>query len=142
MLSICILIFVVLETANVVILYFKTDSRIGNGVAVFDDWELSKKDENMHLFIKYLVYWVAGTKLIFICLLLVIAMYGDDLVQKFGVGAMVLSISSYYWKLAPIMKQLDLNQKITPQGYSKYLNMMIAGFLLMFGGALVYSIVK
>ncbi len=142
MLSICSWIFVVLETANVIILYFQTDSRIGNGVAVFDDWELSKKDENMHLFIKYLVYWVAGTKLIFICLLLVIAMYGDDLVQKFGVGAMVLSISSYYWKLAPIMKQLDLNQKITPQGYSKYLNMMIAGFLLMFGGALVYSIVK
>ncbi len=142
MLSICIWIFVVLEISNVVILYFKTDSRIGNGVAVFDDWELSKKDENMHLFIKYLVYWVAGTKLIFICLLVVIAIYGDDLVQKFGVGAMVLSISSYYWKLAPIMKQLDLNQKITPRGYSKYLNMMIAGFLLMFGGALVYSIIK
>lgn len=61
-LSIAIALFVVIETANVCILYFAPSSRLGNGVGVFDEWERSKADHNAHLFAKYLVDWVAGVK--------------------------------------------------------------------------------
>lgn len=136
-LDIAIIIFVIMETANICILYFAPDSRLGNGVAVFNAWEDTKKDENTHLFARYMTYWVAGTKLIFIVLLLVILFTGSELTKIFGVVAMILSIATYFWKLHPIMKQLDAKGMITPKGYSKALFGMIAGFLSMFSAALV-----
>ena len=71
-LSIAIIIFMALELTNVVTLYFWPGSRLANGVGVFDAWEKSKADPALHQFVRYLVFWVAGTKLIFIALLLVI----------------------------------------------------------------------
>ncbi len=136
-LDIAIIIFVVMETANICILYFAPDSRLGNGVAVFNAWEDSKKDENMHLFAQYMTCWVAGTKLIFIVLLLVILFTGSELTKMFGVFAMIVSIASYFWKLHPIMKTLDAKGMITPKGYSKALFWMISSFLIMFSGALL-----
>lgn len=38
LLDISIIIFIIMETANVCILYFAPDSRRGNGVAVFNHW--------------------------------------------------------------------------------------------------------
>ena len=108
----------------------------------FDQWEESKKDENTHLFIRYLTYWVAGTKLIFVVLLLVILFTGSETTKIFGVGAMILSIATYYWKLHPIIKQLDHNTQITPKGYSKTLGYMIASFMSMFIGALLVYVLK
>ncbi len=140
-LEIAILIFIIMESANVAILYFATDSRLGNGVAIFDYWEESKEQEDAHLFASYMAYWVAGTKLIFIVLLLVILLVGDATIQMYGVGAMILSIASYFWKLHPIVKKLDAMGKITPKGYSKALGMMIAGFLIMFTGALLVYLI-
>lgn len=136
-LDIAIIVFVIMETANVCILYFVPDSRLGNGVAVFDEWENSKKDEGTHLFAQYMTNWVAGTKLIFIVLLLVILFTGSETSKVFGVGAMILSIATYYWRLNPIIKKLDAKNKITPKGYSKTLKSMITGFLLMFSIALI-----
>lgn len=136
-LDIAIIVFVIMETANVCILYFVPDSRLGNGVAVFDEWENSKKDEGTHLFAQYMTNWVAGTKLIFIVLLLVILFTGSETSKVFGVGAMILSIATYYWRLNPIIKKLDAKNKITPKGYSKTLKLMITGFLLMFSIALI-----
>lgn len=140
-LEIAILIFIIMESANVAILYFVPDSRLGNGVAIFDYWEESKEQEDAHLFASYMTYWVAGTKLIFIVLLLVILLVGDPTIQMYGVAAMILSIASYFWKLHPIVKKLDAMGKITPKGYSKALGMMIAGFLIMFTGALVIYLI-
>lgn len=134
-LDIAMIIFIVMETANVCILYFAPDSRLGNGVAIFDHWEESKKDEPTHLFARYMTYWVAGTKLIFIVLLLVILITGTDTTKIFGVVAMILSIATYFWKLHPIIKKLDAMGKITPKGYSKALGYMITGFLVMFTAA-------
>lgn len=131
-LKISILFFCVMELGNVLILYFRPDSKLGNGVAIFDSWFDSKKDKNMDLFAHYMAYWVAGVKLIFIFLLLVIVLFGNEMTQIFGVIAMIASISTYFWKLHPIIKQLDKNEKITPKGYSKTLGYMIGGFLLMF----------
>ncbi|MFI3169619.1 MAG: hypothetical protein R3Y06_06740 [Faecalibacterium sp.] len=136
-LDIAIIIFVVMETANICILYFAPDSRLGNGVAVFNAWEDTKKDENTHLFAQYMTCWVAGTKLIFIVLLLVILFTGSELTKMFGVFAMIVSIASYFWKLHPIMKTLDAKGMITPKGYSKALFWMISSFLIMFSGALL-----
>lgn len=136
-LDIAIIIFVIMETANICILYFAPDSRLGNGVAIFDYWAESKEDENAHLFASYMTNWVAGTKLIFIFLLLVILFTGSELTKIWGVVAMILSIASYFWKLHRIIRKLDGNGKITPKGYSKALDGMIAGFMVMFTGALI-----
>lgn len=136
-LDISIIIFVIMETANVCILYFRPDSKLGNGVAVFNEWEDSKKNECEHLFARYMTYWVAGTKLIFIVLLLVILFTGSQLTKICAVGAMILSIATYFWKLHPIIKVLDQKGKITPKGYSKALGYMITGFLIMFSIALI-----
>ncbi|WP_373598986.1 hypothetical protein [Paraclostridium bifermentans] len=131
-LSIAISIFILLELSNVIILYFKPDSKLGNGVAVFNAWEKSKSDPEMHSFIEYLVYWVAGTKLIFIVLLIVILLTGSDTTKLLSVVALILSIASFYWKLYPIIKQLDEKNEITPKGYSKTLGIMIGTFIAVF----------
>lgn len=136
-LAIAIVVFVVMETANVCILYFKPDSKLGNGVAVFDSWEDSKQDPAMHLFARYMTSWVAGVKLIFIVLLLVVLFTGSELTQIWAVVAMILSIATYFWKLHPTIKKLDAMGKITPKGYSKGLRFMIAGFMIMFSAALI-----
>lgn len=140
-LSLVMIVFILLETSNIIILYFKPDSKLGNGVAVFNGWEESKKDKDMHEFVKYLVYWVAGTKLIFIVLLLVILFTGSSLTKILSVVALILSIGSFYWKLYPIIRGLDKKGKITPYGYSKKLSLMIAGFMIMFSLAMIIYLI-
>lgn len=130
-LSISILIFIVMESANVAILYFWPGSQLGNGVGVFNAFHHSESEEQK-LFASYLVNWVAGVKLIFIVLLAVILLVGTEPVRIGAVAAMILSIATYFWRLHPIMKKLDAMGCITPKGYSKALDGMIAGFLLMF----------
>lgn len=139
-LSIAISVFILLELSNVIILYFKPDSKLGNGVAVFNAWEKSKSDPEMHSFIEYLVYWVAGTKLIFIVLLIVILLTGNDTTKLLSVVALILSIASFYWKLYPIIKQLDEKNEITPKGYSKTLGIMIGTFIAVFCVVLALNI--
>ena len=141
-LSIAIILFCILETANVIILYFKPDSKLGNGVAVFDEWHRSKQDETMHEFVKYLVFWVAGTKLIFIVLLLVVVFTGSPLTKLLSVVVLILSILSYYWRLNPIIKKLDKRGNITPKGYSKTLGLMISSFILVFVIAIGLTLIK
>lgn len=138
-LSIVIIAFILLEASNVMILYFKPDSKLGNGVAVFNGWEESKKDSEIHEFIKYLVYWVAGTKLIFIVLLLVVLITGNEITKLLSVVALILSIASFYWKLYPIIRGLDKRGKITPKGYSKTLGIMIGTFIAVFTIAILLN---
>lgn len=140
-LSISIIIFCVMELGNVLILYFMPDSKLGNGVAVFDSWRDVKKDESLDLFPHYMAYWVAGVKLIFIFLLMVVLFTGTEVTKMWAVIAMILSIATYFWKLHPIIKKLDRMNKITPKGYSKILGFMIIGFLLMFTIALIIYLI-
>lgn len=127
-----IVLFIILESLNVLILYFKPDFNQGNGVAVFNAWEDSKRDESEHLFAEYMTYWVAGTKLIFIVLLVVVLLTGTEATRLYAVVAMILSIATYFWRLHPIIKKMDGLGKITPKGYSKTLGQMISGFMSMF----------
>lgn len=140
-LSIAIIIFCIMEFGNVLILYFRPDSKLGNGVAVFDSWRDVKKDHALDLFAHYMAYWVAGVKLIFIFLLMVVLFTGTELTKVWTVLAMILSIATYFWKLHPIIKKLDAMGKISPKGYSKTLGLMISGFLLMFSGAFIWYLI-
>ncbi len=136
-LNIVITIFIILETSNVIILYFFPSFKYGNGVSAFNEFELSKKDEARHLFAKYMTNWVAGTKLIFILLLVVILLTASDLTKIYSIIVMIISISTYYLKLAPIITKLDKLNKITPKGYSRTLTLMISGFITFFVLSLV-----
>lgn len=140
-LSIAIVIFVALETANIVTLYFWPGARLSNGVGVFDAWEKSKADPALHQFVRYLVFWVAGTKLIFIALLLVILLTAGEQTKLWTVVALIASILSFFWRLFPIIRSLDREGQITPAGYSKGLGYMIAGFVGLFALALLVSLV-
>lgn len=138
-LSIAILVFIVMESSNVAILYFWPGSQLGNGVGVFNAFHDSESEEQK-LFSSYLVNWVAGVKLIFIFLLAVILAIGTETVRMWAVVAMILSIATYFWRLHPIIKKLDVMGCITPKGYSKALGWMIRGFMLMFTAALAVHI--
>lgn len=140
-LSISIILFIIMELSNVIILYFKPEFKYGNGVSAFKFYKKSKEDEASHLFAKYMTNWVAGTKLIFICLLIVVLLAGSETVKFYSVLVMILSIATYYFRLAPIMKKLDSMDEINPKGYSKTLTSMITGFMIMFSlAAVVYVI--
>ncbi len=136
MLDLAIILFIIMESANVLILYFKPEFKYGNGVAVFKQWEKSKANEDEHLFAKYMTSWVAGSKLIFIALLIVIVMYGNEEIKVFSVIAILISIASYFFRLRGIVTKLDQRGMIQPKGYSTTLTMMICGFLVMFALAL------
>lgn len=137
LLDVAIMVFMVLESANVCILYFAPDSNRGNGVAVFKHWEASKANDDTHLFARYMTNWVAGTKLIFIVLLGVILITATETTKLWAVVVMLLSIGTYFWRLHPIMKLLDQRGQVKPSGYSKTLGAMIIGFELMFCTALL-----
>jgi hypothetical protein len=115
---------------------------MGNGVGIFNAWEKSKTDPEMHLFVSYLVNWVAGTKLIFIALLIVILLSAGETTQLLTVVALIASISSFFWRLFPIVKSLDRDNQITPPGYSKTLGLLITGFIGLFVIALAWSLLQ
>lgn len=137
-LTIAIIVFICLETTNIITMYFWPHSKYANSVGTFKAFEESKKYPEIHEFIRYMVFWVAGTKLIFIALLIVILLTGTETTKILTGGALVLSIASFYWRLYPIVKKLDGIDQITPKGYSKALNLMIASFMTMFAIA-VYT---
>lgn len=126
-----------MELGNVLILYFMPDLKLGNGVAVFDSQNEVKEDKVLNLFSHYMAYWVAGVKLIFIFLLIVVLLTGTETTRVWAVVAIILSIATYFWRLHPIIKELDKMEKITPKGYSKTLGLMITEFLIMFSLSLI-----
>ena len=136
-LSVAIVVFVVVEVLNVFTLYFAPGTRIGNGVGVFDAYEESKAYPEIHAFIDYLVNWVAGTKLIFIALLIVILATGSETTKLLAVVALILSVLSFYWRLFPSIKKMDRAGQITPAGYSKTLGIMITSFVGGFAVAVI-----
>ena len=136
-LTVAIAAFGILEILNVLMLYFMPGSRMGNGVGVFNAFEKSKSDPEIHALVKYLINWVAGTKIIFIVLLAVIVATGTVTTKIFSAGALTISIATFYWRLYPAIRNMDRNGQITPKGYSKTLGVMIGGFMLVFAVALV-----
>jgi hypothetical protein len=138
-LAIAILAFVVIETLNIVILYARPGSRLGNGLGVFNAWATSEADPETRELGRYLVNWVAGTKLIFVALLLVILVTGSQTTKTWAVVALILSILSFFWRLFPAIVRLDRAGQITPRGYSRTLGIMIGCFVGGFAAALVVA---
>ena len=132
--------FLVLEATNVITLYLFSDSKYANGVGVFKAWEKSKSDPEIHNFVKYLVNWVAGTKLIFILLLIVILFTANDQTLIFTGIALVVSIASFFWRLFPLIRKMDRDDQIDPKNYSTVLGWMILAFILIFLSGVIFSI--
>lgn len=124
-LNIVLATFIVLETFNLLVLYFRPSLKKANGIGVFNSWNKSKKDPEIHSLIKYLAYWVAGTKLIIISLLLVILILAEPTLKIAAVGVLSLTITSFYWKMFPIIKQMDSDGHVSPAGYHKTLSVII-----------------
>ena len=133
--------FLILEATNVATLYFYPGSKYANGVGVFKAWEKSKRDPDIHNFVKYLVNWVAGTKLIFIMLLIVILYVADDQTLLFATMALVISIASFFWRLFPLIRKMDREGQINPKNYSAVLGWMIFAFILIFLAGVLISVV-
>ena len=124
--------FLILESTNVIALYFFPGTKYANAIGVFKAWEKSKADPEIHDFVKYLVNWVAGTKLIFISLLIVILIIADDRTLVFAGIALVISIASFFWRLFPLIRKMDKAGQIEPEKYSAVLGWMIGAFILVF----------
>lgn len=125
--------FIVLELFNLLVLYMNPSMKKANGIGVFNAWNKSKKDPEIHSLIRYLAYWVAGTKLIIISLLLVILILAEPTLKIIAVGVLALTITSFYWKMFPIIKQMDRDGNITPTGYHKTLSVIIIVITLALG---------
>lgn len=131
--------FLIMEALNVITLYFFPGSKYANGVGVFKAWEKSKQDPEVHEFIKYLVNWVAGAKLIFILLLIVILLTAQEQTIFFTSIAMVVSIATFFWRLFPIIRKMDRNHQVDPKNYSTVTGWMILVFIAAFLTAIVIS---
>lgn len=131
--------FLVLEAANVIVLYIKPDFKYANGIGIFKAWEKSKLDPEVYDLVKYLVNWVAGTKLIFILILIAILIVGDEQTLLFSAGALIISIASFFWRLFPLVRKMDSEGQIQPMGYSLILGIMIGAFILIFLVALIMT---
>ena len=138
-LTIVILGFVLLEGSNVIALYFFPESKYANAVGSFRAYERSKQDPVVHDFVRYLVNWVAGTKLIFLLLLMVIVFTADTDTLVLTGMAMAVAIGSFFWRLFPMVRRMDAAGQIDPPGYSKMLGVMIAAMVAVFVVATVLT---
>ena len=130
--KIVILGFMALEFSNVLFLYFAPGSKMGNAVGVFSAWEQSKLHPEIHDFVKYLVYWVAGVKLIFIFLLGIIVFYGNLNIQRLSLIAVGLATLTFFWRLFPLIRKMDKNGQVQPRNYSIILGGMVLGIVALF----------
>jgi hypothetical protein len=130
--EIIIVVFIFLELSNVVMLYFAPGSKKANAIGVFDSWEKSKQYPEIHEFIKYLVNWIAGSKLIFIFLLVGILIIGEREIQRVSLVALAIATLSFYWRLFPLIRKMDKRGEISPKNYSVILGIMIFIFIIAF----------
>jgi hypothetical protein len=140
--SIALMLFGILELLNVLVLYLAPGSKRGNSVGFFNAYEKSKSDPEVHALVMYLVNWVAGTKLIFIVLLIGIIITGNAATKVFSIIALIFSILTFFSRLYPGIKRMDEQGQITPHGYSRTLAIMIVSFVIVFFIALFITLVR
>jgi len=125
-------LFMLLELMNVATLYLAPGSRKANGVGVFAAWERSRADPELHQFVRYLVYWVAGTKLIFLALLAIVLTMGSDQVKTAASAVLAVSIAVFFWRMFPLARRIDAAGQMVPAGYSRVLGIMIGVMVAVF----------
>lgn len=141
-LEIGISIFIVIETLNILMLYYSPGMKKGNALGVFKAWHKAQNDEVMKSFVHYMAFWVAGTKLIFVLLAIVIIIWGNIETQMATAVAMIISISSFFWRLYPAIKKMDKEGQLNPKGYSKTLFSMIVAIIVGFVGIFMIALLK
>ena len=134
-----IFVFVFIELANAIVMYFKPDFKYGNSMKPFSEFEKCKEDTNTYFFVKYLINWVANCKVIFVSILVIIAFFGSLQLIRVAVLVTILSIALYFITLYPIIRHLDKNGRISPKGYSKTLSVLVGSFIMIFTIAFVLS---
>ena len=127
-----IALFMLLELGNIFMLYFKKDSTRANGIGTFKAWEKSKSDSEINDLVKYLINWVAGTKIFFVSLLTVIVVFGSPDLHPWILLAMIFSIATFYVGLFPLARKMDREDMLIPKGYSRTLVGMITIFIIVF----------
>lgn len=138
--KIVLLAFILLEFSNVVTLYFFPGSKRANGVGVFAAWEKSKQFPEVHDLMRYLVYWVAGVKLIFLFLLGLILWYADLNLERLSLVALVLAILTFYWRMFPLALKMDHEGQVQPKNYSLVLGAMILAMIVLFIAIALFGI--
>ena len=140
-LSLGIILFMILEFSNILFLYFKPESKSSNSMGVFNAYERSKADPEIHRLVKYLVNWVAGTKLILIAVLLVILVLGDFTTKMIALIALIISVLAFFWRLFPIAREMDKMGELIPRGHSKSLGLMVIGSIVILFVALQLALI-
>ncbi|MBK5108795.1 MAG: hypothetical protein JJE12_11730, partial [Anaerolineales bacterium] len=93
-------------------------------------------------FVKYMVNWVAGTKLIFILLLVVILLTADEQTLLLTGIALILSIAVFFWRLFPLVRKMDRDDQLDPKNYSSVLGWMILGMIIILSAAAILLIIR
>jgi len=89
---------------------------------------------------RYLVYWVAGAKLIFLFLLGLIVAFADLNLQRLSLVALGLATLTFYWRLFPLARKMDREGQIEPQKYSLVLGGMILVLIILFAVAALFGL--
>ncbi len=132
LLRIITIIFIIVESSNVYALYFKKSSTRFNSTGVFSALKKANEDPEISNFVKYLINWVAGVKVIIIGLLLVITILGNPLTQWYSILALIVAISTFYLGLFPIIRKMEHNDQLEQKNYSKILLVMITSMIIGF----------
>jgi len=138
--KIVILGFILLEFSNVVALYFFPGSKRANALGFFSAWEQSKQYPEVHDLMRYLVFWVAGVKLIFLFLLGLIVAFADLNLQRWSLIALALATLTFFWRMFPLARKMDREDQIRPKNYSLVLGGMILGLILLFVLAATFGV--
>jgi hypothetical protein len=97
----------------------------------------TQEDPEVRAFVNYLINWVAGTKLIFIVLIIGIIISGPPETKVYSVIALIFSIMTFFSRLYPSLKRMDSDDQLAPKGYSRTLAIMIGSFIGVFAISLV-----
>ncbi|MBU0937234.1 MAG: hypothetical protein KKI09_06765 [Spirochaetes bacterium] len=141
-LDIALILFIVLETLNVFLLYKMPGSTRGNAVGVFKAYAKTREEPSVAAFVDYLINWVAGTKLIFIVLIIGVLIAGSPEIKVYSGIALVFSIATFYSRLYPALKRMDKDGQLDPRGYARTLAVMIGVFILVFAAAVLVFLLQ
>jgi hypothetical protein len=109
-------------------------------VGVFNSF-VNQEDEGTKDLMTYLIYWVAGTKVIFISLLVVIIFFGSELLKQVTTIVLTASIGLFYLKMYPLVQKIERDGGISTKNYSRNLAIIIGIFMLGFIISLVLNII-
>jgi len=139
--QVSLLVFVAIEMLSVLELYFMQDHAVVNGVSMFRGWEISKEVPVVHDLICYLVNWVAGIKLIVIALILVLIFTAPQQTLICAGVALVLAISSYFWRMYPTLRKHDQAGLVEPRGRSRLMGVMVLGLEIVIIAAVLVDVI-